>query len=159
MKKLAYLLVAGALIGLSSCGNNENTSTTEQIDSMATYRTDTMSAALRAQNDSLINAMAQMRADSAMRADSMAKVLNGKTITTTTTRTTTRPAGSTTSHSTGTPVKNVQTGGLGSQSDAGKIRDKRSVEGGGLGSQSDQKQSTNKKAVEAGGLGSQADKK
>ena len=73
MKKLAILMVAGSMIGLASCGNNENTSTKEQIDSTATARTDTMAAALKAQNDSLINAMAKMRADSAMKADSMAK--------------------------------------------------------------------------------------
>ncbi len=68
MKKYATLLLAGAIVGFSSCGDHENTSTTEQIDSMAAYRTDTMQAALKAQNDSLINAMAKMRADSAMHA-------------------------------------------------------------------------------------------
>src|ERR1043165_7935484 len=89
MKKLAILLVAGTMIGLASCGNNENNSTKEQIDSTATARTDTMAAALKAQNDSLINAMAKMRADSAMKADSMAKAGAGKTTTHTTVKTTT----------------------------------------------------------------------
>lgn len=90
MKKLAILLLAGAMAGLTSCGNNENTSSKEQIDSMATVRTDTMQAALKAQNDSLINAMAKMRADSAMNAT--------KAVTTTTTTTTTRPATTKTTH-------------------------------------------------------------
>ena len=87
------------MIGLASCGNNENNSTKEQIDSTATARTDTMAAALKAQNDSLINAMAKMRADSAMKADSMAKAGAGKTTTHTTVKTTTH---STTTHSTET---------------------------------------------------------
>ncbi len=81
MKKLAILLVAGSIVGLASCGNNENTSTNEQIDSTATARTDTMAAALKAQNDSLINAMAKMRADSAMKADSLARVSTAKATT------------------------------------------------------------------------------
>jgi hypothetical protein len=76
MKKLAILLVAGAVAGLTSCGSNENNSSKEQIDSMATVRTDTMAAALKAQNDSLINAMAKMRADSALRADSISKAMS-----------------------------------------------------------------------------------
>lgn len=92
MKKYASLLLAGAALTLASCGNNENNATQEQIDSMAAYRADTMAAALKAQNDSLINAMAQMRADSALRADSIARVMAGNTRTTTktTTHTTTQ---------------------------------------------------------------------
>jgi hypothetical protein len=74
MKKYVSFMLAAAAIGLASCGNNENNTTQEQIDSMATYRTDTMAAALKAQNDSLIEAMARMRADSAMRADSLARL-------------------------------------------------------------------------------------
>ena len=98
MKKYASLLLAGAALAVASCGNNENTTTQEQIDSMAAYRADTMAAALKAQNDSLINAMAQMRADSALRADSIARVMANSKSTSTTTRTTvtqtstTRPA-------------------------------------------------------------------
>jgi hypothetical protein len=76
MKKLAILLLAGAVVGLTSCGSNENNASKEQIDSMATVRTDTMQATLKAQNDSLINAMAKMRADSALRADSISKAMS-----------------------------------------------------------------------------------
>jgi hypothetical protein len=78
MKKYAILLLAGTMITFASCGDGENTSTSEQIDSMATYRTDTMEAALKAQNDSLINEMARMRADSALRADSIAAAAAAK---------------------------------------------------------------------------------
>lgn len=87
MKKYASLLLAGAALAVASCGNNENNATQEQIDSMAAYRADTMAAAIKAQNDSLINAMAKMRADSALRADSMARVMGSNTRTTTKTTT------------------------------------------------------------------------
>lgn len=72
MKKYFSLLLAASVIGLASCGDNESSTTTEQVDSMANYRTDTMEAALKAKNDSLINEMARMKADSAMRAEEMA---------------------------------------------------------------------------------------
>ncbi len=116
MKKYALLLVAAAIVGFtSSCGSNENNASNEQIDSMANYRADTMEAALKAQNDSLINAMAQMRADSAMRAENMAK--GGSKTTTTTTTKTVRPTKPVeTRHSTPTNV-NDRPGGNGASTD------------------------------------------
>jgi hypothetical protein len=99
MNKLATLLLAGAVIAFASCGNNENNTSKEQVDSMVTARTDTMAAKMKTQNDSLINAMAKMRADSAMRADSMAKAAASKTSSKTTTKTTTH---TTTTHTTTT---------------------------------------------------------
>ena len=75
MKKHALLLLCGGMIALASCGDNENNSTQAQIDSAATARSAAMEAELKAKNDSLINEMAKMRADSAMKADSMAQVM------------------------------------------------------------------------------------
>ena len=90
MKKYAILLLAGALIGFASCGDDSNTTTQEQIDSAANAQAAAIEAELRAKNDSLINAMAMMKADSAARADSMARVAAGRPVNTrTTTRTTT----------------------------------------------------------------------
>jgi hypothetical protein len=94
MKKYAILLLAGALIGFASCGDDSNTTTQEQIDSAANAQAAAIEAELRAKNDSLINAMAMMKADSAARADSMARVAAGRPVntrTTTRTTTTTRP--------------------------------------------------------------------
>lgn len=88
MKKFASLLLAATAVAFASCGNNENTSTKEQIDSMATYRTDTMQRALKAQNDSLINAMAKMRADSALQAEGKVTTITTHTVTQPATRTT-----------------------------------------------------------------------
>jgi hypothetical protein len=92
MKKYAFLLLAGSIIGLSSCGDDSNTTTQEQIDSIANARSAAMEAELTAKNDSLINAMAMMKADSAARADSLAALKAGRPVTTTKTRTTTKPA-------------------------------------------------------------------
>jgi hypothetical protein len=110
MKKYAILLLAGSMIALASCGDDSNNTTQEQIDSAANARSSAMEAELRAKNDSLINAMAMMKADSAARADSLAMAAKGRpatspvrTTTTTTTRTT-RPTVKTTN----TPVKTKQ---------------------------------------------------
>ena len=94
MKKYAILFVAGSIIAFASCGDDNNTATQEQIDSIANARTAAMEAELKAQNDSLINAMAMMKADSAARADSMARTSVSSTTTTRTTTTTktTKPA-------------------------------------------------------------------
>lgn len=101
MKKYALLLIAGSLVGLASCGNDTNTMTQAQIDSTANAKVDSLEAAMRMQNDSLINAMALMKADSAAKADSLAhiaaynagKAAGSKTNTkkTTTTTTTKKP--------------------------------------------------------------------
>jgi len=88
MKKYAILILAGSIIGFASCGDDSNTTTQEQIDSIANARSAAMEAEMKAQNDSLINAMAMMKADSAARADSMARISVSSTTTTRTTTTT-----------------------------------------------------------------------
>ncbi|MEO6832905.1 MAG: hypothetical protein ABI378_10465 [Chitinophagaceae bacterium] len=101
MKTYALLLLAVLLVGLASCGNNRNTTTEAQIDSTANAKTDSLQAAMKMRNDSLINAMALAKADSATNADSLAKVAafnsgkaasssqtTSKTTNTTTTKTT-----------------------------------------------------------------------
>lgn len=74
MKKYALLLAAGTVIGLASCGNDTNQMTQAQIDSAANAKTEAMQAEMKMKNDSLINAMAMMKADSAAKADSLAKI-------------------------------------------------------------------------------------
>jgi len=94
MKKYAILLLAGSIIGFSSCGDDSDSTTQEQIDSAANARAAAIEAELTAKNDSLINAMAMMKADSAARADSLARTTVSSTTTTRTTTTTktTKPA-------------------------------------------------------------------
>jgi len=107
MKKYAILLLAGAIIGFASCGDDSNNTTQEQIDSAANAQAAAIEAELRAKNDSLINAMAMMRADSAARADSMAQVLAGRPANTRTT-TRTAPTTRTTTKTTTTTPKSKQ---------------------------------------------------
>ena len=92
MKKYAFILLAGGFLGLAACGDNKNTTTQEQIDSTVNARSAALEAEAKAKNDSLINAMARMRADSAMMADSLAKLGMTKKSVTTKVTTTTTPA-------------------------------------------------------------------
>ncbi len=75
MKKYASLLLAAATMAVASCGSNQSANTQAQIDSLAAARADSMAAAMKVQNDSTINAMAKMKADSTMRADSIANAM------------------------------------------------------------------------------------
>lgn len=142
MKKQSFLIMAGALMALASC-KNENTDTASnqaQIDSTVNARVEEMRMQMMMQNDSMINVLAQQRADSII-----AAMKGGNTVTTHTTRTTTvNTAGSYTGKSTGgTKTTTVESGGLQSQSDQNRINDKNSVQGGGLQSQSDQNKDKN----------------
>jgi len=66
MKKQSFLLVAGALIVLASCQNNatDTGANQAQIDSAVNARVEELRMQMMMQNDSLINAEAQRRADS-----------------------------------------------------------------------------------------------
>lgn len=66
MKKQSFLLVAGALIALASCQNNatDTGANQAQIDSAVNARVEELRMQMMMQNDSLINAEAQRRADS-----------------------------------------------------------------------------------------------
>ncbi len=67
MKKQTLLLMAGGLMALASCNNNAGEATgasQAQIDSMVNARVEEIRTQMMASNDSLINAMAAMKADS-----------------------------------------------------------------------------------------------
>jgi hypothetical protein len=118
MKKYAFVLLAGSIIGLSACGSDSNTDTTQaQIDSAANARTAELEAAHQAQTDSILNEMARMKADSAAMADSLAQAANttSSTVTKTTTTTkTTKPTKPATPPRSNTPTSvNDRPGGNG----------------------------------------------
>lgn len=67
MKKLSVLLITGVTVALASCGG-ENTAGTApsqaQIDSMVNARVEELRIEMEAKNDSIINSLAQIKADS-----------------------------------------------------------------------------------------------
>lgn len=80
MKKYASLILVGTFATvLASCGENKEEKSQAQIDSAVQAETAAKEAEMTRQNDSLINAMAVMKADSARLADSMANA--SKTVT------------------------------------------------------------------------------
>ena len=150
MKKQALFLMAGAIVAFASCNTATNEGTSEaQIDSMVNARVEEIRLEMMAQNDSLINAMAQMKADSIIAAMKGGKKVTTKT---TTTRTTTVNGNSET-----TTSKSASGGGLKSHSDQNRVNDKNTVQGGGLKSQSDQNRTTNPNSKASGGLKTQSD--
>jgi hypothetical protein len=88
MRKHSFLFIAGALLALASCQTETNDTANDQatIDSTVNARVEEMRLQMMAQNDSMINALAQLRADSII-----AAMKGGNTVTTSsnTTRTTT----------------------------------------------------------------------
>jgi len=66
---LPLLAIAGSL---AACTGDTNNSTQAQIDSAANARTAAMEAQMKVKNDSIINQMAQIKADSSLFADSIA---------------------------------------------------------------------------------------
>ncbi len=69
MKKQMIFMMAGGLLALASCNNAATTGPSEaQIDSMVNAKLQVKEAELVAKNDSIINAMATMKADSMMMA-------------------------------------------------------------------------------------------
>lgn len=153
MKKHSFLFIAGALLTLASCQSdtNDNGANQAQIDSTVNARVEEMRLQMMAQNDSIINAEAQRRADS------MFAEMKGGSASITAAPKTTRPATTKPTTSTGSTKQTVESGGLRSQSDQNRSKDKSTVEGGGLRSQSDQNRLQDNKAVEKGGLRSQSD--
>lgn len=81
MKKHSFLVLAGGLLAFAACNNpSANTGASQaQIDSMVNARVEAIRAEMTASNDSMINAMAQIKADSMM-----AAMKPGTTITTST---------------------------------------------------------------------------
>lgn len=67
MKKQTLLLMAGGILALASCNNEQAADAgmnQAQVDSAVNARVEEIRAELMAQNDSLINALAQWKADS-----------------------------------------------------------------------------------------------
>ncbi len=83
MKKQLLFLTAGTLLAFASC-NNETPAASgpsqEQIDSMVNARVEEMRTQLMAENDSLINALAQWKADSMIAAMKGAKPAAAKPV-------------------------------------------------------------------------------
>ncbi|MBN8671716.1 MAG: hypothetical protein ACK4EY_03790 [Flavipsychrobacter sp.] len=77
MKKQTLLLLAGGMLAFASCQNEAPAGSAgpseAQIDSMVNARVEAMRSELMAQNDSLINALAQWKADSMIAAMKGAK--------------------------------------------------------------------------------------
>lgn len=145
MKKHALLMLAGGLLAFASCNNPaaDSGASQAQIDSMVNARVDAIRAEMTASNDSMINALAQIKADSMMVA-----MKPGSSVTTTTTRTVKNPKPTT--KPTEQPVKqggikgrsdqsNTNSGGIRSHSDQSQTEQNKNG-GGGLRSHSDQSQ-------------------
>jgi uncharacterized Zn ribbon protein len=67
MKKSLFIFAAAAAVAFASCngGNNEGSYTQAQVDSMAKVKSDSVAAAMKAQNDSTIAATASAEARTA----------------------------------------------------------------------------------------------
>ena len=98
MKKQSLLLISGALLAFASCTQEGATGgyTQEQVDSIVDARVTEQMMALQASNDSMINALAQIKADSILAAMKGGSGVTTKTTTTTTRNTTVKnPGGAT----------------------------------------------------------------
>jgi hypothetical protein len=92
MKKQLFLLLAGGIVTLSACESNVNNQPTDdQIDSMVNARVEEYKIELMRSNDSTINALATLRADSIIAAMNGGKSVTTKTTTTRTTTVTPKP--------------------------------------------------------------------
>lgn len=84
MKKQLLLLTAGSMLVFASCQNEATPvdagASQAQIDSIVNARVETIRAEMMAQNDSLINALAQWKADSIIAAMKGAKVAAPKPV-------------------------------------------------------------------------------
>ena len=146
MKKQSLLLIGGAMLAFASC-QPENTGggfTQEQVDSIVNVRVAEQMVALQASNDSTINALAQIKADSII-----AAMKSG----------TSRPSSSSSTKNNtvnnGGGNKTTPTnprGGIQSQSDQSKSETR-----GGIQSQSDQSKSEQKSSGRRGGIQSSSD--
>jgi hypothetical protein len=79
MRKQSFLFIAGAVLALASCQteNTDNASDQAYIDSTVNARVEEMRVEMMMQNDSMINALATLRADSII-----AAMKGGNTVTT-----------------------------------------------------------------------------
>jgi len=100
MKKQSLLLFGGALLALASCQSENTTSTggfsQEQVDSIVNARIAEKMTALQASNDSTINALAIIKADSIIAASKGATATAKPATTSKTTTTTVKTPSNTT---------------------------------------------------------------
>jgi len=145
MKKRSFLVLAGGLLAFAACNNPaaDTGASQTQIDSMVNARVEEIRAQMTASNDSMINALAQIKADSMI-----AAMKPGTSVTTSTTTTRTVKTPKPTTQPAEPPVKqggikghsdqsNTNGGGIKSHSDQNATQTK---PGGGLRSHSDQNQ-------------------
>ena len=65
MKKQTLLLLTGGLLTFAACNNNTNQNASQaEIDSMVNVKVAELQVQMQAKNDSIINALAQVKADS-----------------------------------------------------------------------------------------------
>jgi len=156
MRKQTILLLAGGLLTFAACKNESADSggfTQEYVDSAVNARVMELQVQMQASNDSVINALATWKADSMIAAAKGQKP------------TTPKPRVNNPGSATAPPPPpveppkppTVQSGGLKSQSDQNRVKDKNSVQGGGLKSKSDQNKTKDQNGVQGGGLKSQSD--
>ena len=124
MKKQSFLFIAGALFAFASCQNDTNDSAASQaqIDSAVNAQVEELRMQMMMQNDSIINAEAQRRADS-MIAEMKATANTGGNRNTAKTTKPTQPKTTTPS---ATPVNNPKSDKLNEMS-GGNQSDKKQV--------------------------------
>lgn len=155
MNKLKYIIVP-ALTGLlfTACNNEPKAPSQADLDAKIEAKVNARTMELKQECDTRILEAAKLKADSIMNAATPAAAPKP-------TASTTPKAPTVKTPTVKTPVKEpnntVEAGGLRSQSDQAKDKDKKAVEGGGLRTQSDQSKAKDKKSVEGGGLRSQSD--
>ena len=159
MKKVAYILIP-ALTGLffTACQNEPKGPNQAEIDAQVAAKVESRIQELKTECDSRIMETAKMNADSIMAAaKGGAKDKPKATPPASTPKTTTKTIKTPPPPPVKETKKTVEGGGLRSQSDQSKLKDKNSVQGGGLRSQSDEKKVENKNSVQGGGLRGQSD--
>jgi hypothetical protein len=116
MKKQALLFIAGGLMALASCTTetHDDDMSQAQIDSTVNARVEEIRMEMMRQNDSLINAMAVLRADSILAAMKGGSSVTTKTTTTRTTKVNPATSGGATSTSS---TSTTDKGGIKSMSD------------------------------------------
>lgn len=144
MKKQTLLLMAGGMLAIASCNNNAGDAGMSQasIDSMVNARVEEIRTEMMKQNDSLINALATIKADSIIEAMKSGNKPASKPAAKPTTKNSASTKGSTPEYApANTPTK---PGGLKGHSDQNQT-------GGGLKAHSDQNKAN------SGGLKSHSD--
>jgi hypothetical protein len=158
MKKIKYLIIP-ALTGLlfAACSSEPKGPSEAEIDALVADKVNARVQQLAAECDARVMEMAKIQADSIVAAMSKKGGKPAPKVAKPTTPPPPKTTKPTTPNTTKEPSRTVEGGGLRSQSDQSKSKDKKAVEGGGLRSQSDQSKAKDNQAVQGGGLRSQSD--